>query len=70
LKNNQARAIQFKHKILSRKTWQLKEGLDPEQEERNLVDEDSKDIYKVPFQLPITPTNQYGGLTEEFFDEE
>lgn len=64
-KNNQAREIQRRNKIISNKTWQLKEGLDPEEEERNMEDEATKDIYKQPFNLPTTPTNQWGSFSDE-----
>jgi capsid protein len=70
LKNNQARAIQFKHKIISHKTWQLKEGLNPAEEEHNLADEDGKDVYKVPFAMPMEPTNQFGAVDYEDEEEE
>jgi len=58
-KNNKAREIQHRNKILSKKTWQQKEGLDPNVEEINMQEEEGKDIYKQPFNLPIVPTNQY-----------
>lgn len=64
-KNNQAREIQSRNKIISHKTWQLKEGLDPEEERRNIEEEQAMDIYKQPFDLPIAPTNQWGSLNED-----
>lgn len=63
-KNNAAREIQHRNKIISKKTWQMKEDLDPETEEQNMLDEQGKDVYKVPFQMPSMPTNQYGQYTE------
>jgi len=70
-KNNKAREIQHKNKILSKKTWQLKEALDPETEEKNMEEEQGKDIYKVPFNLPSAPTNQFGAdFDEEEIEEE
>ena len=65
LKNNQAREIQHRNKVLSKKTWALKEGLDPEEEERNQEEEQTKDIYKTPFNLPTHPTNQWGSYSDE-----
>jgi len=58
-KNNKAREIQHRNKIISKKTWQMKEDLDPEIEEQNMVDEQGKDVYSTPFSLPQTPVNQY-----------
>jgi len=57
--NNQAREIQHRNKIISKKTWQQKEGLDPVTEELNLLDEQNKDIYK-GFNMPEAPANQWG----------
>ena len=65
LKNNQAREIQHRNKIISKKTWQMKDELDPAVEEQNMADEQGKDVYKVPFSLPLSPTNQYGQFDEE-----
>jgi len=59
-KNNEAREIQFRNKVLSRKTWQLKEGLDPDVERQNLIEEENDEVYQAPFNLPQVPTNQYG----------
>ena len=59
--NNSARQIQFRNKILSRKTWAMKEGLDPAEEEKNLQEESTKEIYKEPFQMPTAPVNQFSG---------
>jgi len=74
MKNNQARKIQHESKILSRKTWRHKEGLNSEEEEQNIIEEDGMDIYKVPFNLPIAPANQWGAIDEgnesEWSDEE
>jgi len=71
-KNNKARETQHRNKIISKKTWQLKEGLDPEQEEKNMTDEEGKDIYRVPFNLPKSPINQWQSTEgfEEFEAEE
>lgn len=66
-KNNKAREIQHKYKIISKKTWMLKEGLDPEEERRNIEEEQDLDIYKTPFNLPQAPINQFGA---DFEDEE
>jgi len=65
LKNNQAREIQRRNKVISNKTWQLKEGLDPDEEEFNMEEEQGKDIYKVPFNMPTAPVNQFGSYSEE-----
>jgi hypothetical protein len=64
-KNNAAREIQHRNKIISKKTWQMKEDLDPETEEQNMTEEQEKDIYKQPFNLPAAPTNQFGQYNEE-----
>jgi len=58
-KNNQAREIQHRNKIISKKTWQEREGLDSDEEERNMEDEQGKDIYSNPFNMPVSPVNQY-----------
>ena len=65
LKNNQAREIQHRNKIISKKTWQMKEELNPETEEQNMTDEQGKDVYRQPFSMPLAPTNQFGGFNEE-----
>jgi len=71
MQNNSARDIQFRNKVLSRKTWQQKEGLDPDVEELNLTDEQGKEIYKQPFNLPVAPVNQFGSFIEDYeVDEE
>lgn len=57
--NNQAREIQHRNKIISKKTWQQKEGLDPATEELNMEEEAGKDVYK-GFSMPEAPANQYG----------
>lgn len=59
-KNNKAREIMFRNKIISRTTWQLKEGLDPDVEKRHMKQEEGEEVYQDPFNLPLTPTNQYG----------
>jgi len=64
-KNNKAREIQFRSKVLSRKTWQMKEGLDPDEEKRNLELEKGDDIYATPFAMPAAPVNQFGSEYEE-----
>lgn len=64
-KNNEAREIQHRNKVLSKKTWQLKEGLDPDAEERNLEEEQTKDIYKTPFNMPVAPVNQFGSEDDD-----
>jgi len=64
-KNNKARETQHRNKIISKKTWQQKEGLDPATEELNMEEEQGKDIYKVPFNLPTAPTNQFGQYGED-----
>lgn len=65
LKNNQAREIMHRNKIISKKTWQMKEELNPETEEQNMTDEQGKDVYKVPFSLPQTPVNQWGSFDDD-----
>ena len=64
-KNNKAREIQHRNKIISKKTWQLKEALDPDMEEKNMEEEQGKDIYSQPFNLPTSPTNQWGSYNED-----
>lgn len=64
-KNNAAREIQHRNKIISKKTWQMKEDLDPETEEQNMLDEQGKDVYAVPFQMPHVPINQYQAFDED-----
>lgn len=59
-KNNKAREIQRRNKIISNRTWMTKEGLDPEIEENNMRDEQSNDVYSQPFNMPLAPTNQFG----------
>ena len=68
-KNNEAREIQHRNKILSKKTWQEKEGLDPDVEENNMEEEQTKDIYKVPFNMPLAPVNQFGSVEGENIEE-
>jgi len=64
-KNNAAREIQHRNKILSKTTWQQKEALDPETEKKNLEQEQGEDVYKQPFSMPTVPTNQFGSFDEE-----
>lgn len=68
-KNNKAREIQHRNKIISKKTWQMKEDLDPETEEANMEQEQTKSVYRQPFNLPTSPTNQWGGFYEEGEEE-
>ena len=63
-KNNKAREIQHRNKIISKKTWQMKEELDPATEEQNMTDEQGKDVYR-GFNMPMSPINQLGGFGEE-----
>jgi len=65
LKNNQAREIMHRNKIISKKTWQMKEELNPAAEERNMEEEQGKDVYKQPFSMPLSPINQFGQYEEE-----
>jgi len=60
-KNNEAREIQFRNKTLSRKTWMQKENLDFETEVKNMKKESEMEIFVDPFQLAISPANQYSG---------
>ena len=60
-KNNKARETQFRNKILSRETWARKEGLEPETERKNIEAEQDMEIYDDPFELPMTPVNQFAG---------
>jgi capsid protein len=62
-KNNTARQIQHQNKIISKTTWQQKEGLDPEQEKKNLETEQGEDVYK-GFNMPTAPVNQFGSTEE------
>ena len=70
-KNNEAREIQHRNKIISKTTWQQKEALDPEQERENMTIEEDLDIYK-GFNLPVSPVNQFGSADEDdkYYDEE
>ena len=69
-KNNQAREIQHRNKILSKTTWQQKEGLDPEVERRHMEEEQGMDVYKTPFNLPTSPINQYSDYSDEDYEGE
>lgn len=70
-KNNKAREIQHRNKIISKTTWQLKEGLDPETEKKNQELESTEDVYKQPFNPTAAPVNQYGQfIDDDEFDEE
>jgi capsid protein len=68
-KNNKAREIQRRNKIISNRTWMTKEGLDPDQEEQQMEEEATKDVYKQPFNMPVAPTNQFGSSPEEDLEE-
>lgn len=68
-KNNKSREIQHRNKIISKMTWQLKEGLDPEIEEANMMQELDKEVYRTPFNLPNVPANQYGQWDEDEFED-
>ena len=66
--------ILFKYKIISKKTMQMKFGLDPEVESANIEGEEGNELYgpatpgqpggPSPFNLPLSPTNQFGSLRE------
>ena len=43
----------------------LKENLDPEEEEMNMIEEEGKDIYRTPFNMPTSPINQFGADFDE-----
>jgi len=70
LKNNQAREVQHRNKILSKTTWQKKEALDPDIEKKNMEEEQEMDIYKTPFNMPTSPTNQFGSEFEDDYEDE
>jgi len=65
LKSNQAREIQHRNKIISKKTWQMKDELNPATEEQNMVDEQGKAVYRQPFNMPSAPVNQFGSFGDE-----
>jgi len=59
--------ILFKYKIVSKKTWRGKMGLDDEIEKGNLDGEEGDEVYppgtpggQSPFNLPMSPINQFG----------
>lgn len=63
-KNNAAREIQHRNKILSKKTWSMKEDLDPELEKKNLELEAGEEVYQ-GMNMPVAPVNQYGAVGDE-----
>jgi len=63
-KNNNAREIQHRNKILSKITWMKREGLDPEIEINNAKKEEKiKELQG--FNMPEVPTNQFGGEVDQ-----
>jgi len=78
--------ILFKYKIVSKKTWRYKMGLDDEIEKYYIDEEDAENVnpptgfnpqpglppavpgVKSPFNVPLSPRNQYGAQMEEMVE--
>ena len=63
-KNNKAREIQHRNKILSKITWMKREGLDPDIEIANAKLEEEIPALQ-GFNMPEIPTNQFGGPEDQ-----